>query len=304
MTLSHILIYLCTPIIALTACGNTPTQSVTNEPAAPQTPATQSNSEPQTAEQVADGDSAKADHIVISKEELMLKLYDSDNRLICAFPVATGKNVGNKRKVGDMKTPEGEFSVCQIQKASYWEHDFGDGKGSIKGAYGNWFIRLLTPPHKGIGIHGTHAPESIGSRATEGCIRLNNKHLDSLKPMVKVGMKVTILPAQADIDADAILDGKSVATTPAQATPVSSHPAEVKSLHSKTTQSSTTAKQSGATPTKSYPTAEGEVWHTVRDGDLVVNIAKMYGITTAQIKALNPDINIDRISIGQRIRVK
>lgn len=158
---------------------------------------------PSVEEVVADGDKAKASHIVISKQDFTLSLYDSDEKLVCRFPVAVGKNYGNKQRKGDMKTPEGEFSIQQIQPASDWGHDFGDGKGWIPNCYGNWFIRLKTPPHRGIGIHGTHAPESIGTRATEGCIRLRNADLDSLKPMVKVGMPVVILPSDADREADA-----------------------------------------------------------------------------------------------------
>lgn len=158
---------------------------------------------PSTKEVVADGDESKAAYIIISKQDFTLSLYDSDDRLVCRFPVAVGKNYGNKQRSGDMKTPEGDFSIQQIQPASDWGHDFGDGKGWIPNCYGNWFIRLKTPPHRGIGIHGTHAPESIGTRATEGCIRLRNADLDSLKPLVKVGMPVAILPSDADREADA-----------------------------------------------------------------------------------------------------
>ena len=154
-------------------------------------------------EVVADGDEAKAAYIIISKQDFTLSLYDSDDKLVCRFPVAVGKHYGNKRRSGDMKTPEGDFSIQQIQPASDWGHDFGDGKGWIPNCYGNWFIRLKTPPHRGIGIHGTHAPESIGTRATEGCIRLRNADLDSLKPLVRVGMPVAILPSDADREADA-----------------------------------------------------------------------------------------------------
>lgn len=154
-------------------------------------------------EVVADGDESKAAYIIISKQDFTLSLYDSDDRLVCRFPVAVGKNYGNKQRSGDMKTPEGDFSIQQIQPASDWGHDFGDGKGWIPNCYGNWFIRLKTPPHRGIGIHGTHAPESIGTRATEGCIRLRNADLDSLKPLVRVGMSVAILPSDADREADA-----------------------------------------------------------------------------------------------------
>ena len=161
---------------------------------------TQSDAVNSDTEQVGDPDDA--DHIVISKESMTLELFDSKGGLIYRFPVAVGKCYGNKRKPGDMKTPEGEFTVQQVQDASTWSHDFRDGKGRIVGAYGNWFIRLYTAPHLGIGIHGTHDPSSIGTRATEGCIRLRNEDLDKLKELVKVGMKVTILTSELDRAAD------------------------------------------------------------------------------------------------------
>lgn len=76
---------------------------------------------------------------------------------------------------------------------------FGDGKGEIRGAYGSHFIRLKTPGHCGIGIHGTHDPASIGTRATEGCVRLNNSDLlELVKKYVYVGMPVVILTSEAD----------------------------------------------------------------------------------------------------------
>ena len=113
--------------------------------------------------------------------------------------VLSGRALGNKEKPGDMKTPEGLFSVQQIQDASAWTHDFGDGKGEIRGAYGSHFIRLKTPGHCGIGIHGTHDPASIGTRATEGCVRLNNSDLlELVKKYVYVGMPVVILTSEAD----------------------------------------------------------------------------------------------------------
>lgn len=100
---------------------------------------------------------------------------------------------------GEAGWPEGLFSVQQIQDASAWTHDFGDGKGEIRGAYGSHFIRLKTPGHRGIGIHGTHDPASIGTRATEGCVRLNNSDLlELVKKYVYVGMPVVILTSEAD----------------------------------------------------------------------------------------------------------
>ena len=91
----------------------------------------------------ADGDPTKAEYIVISKEDFTLELFDSEDRVICSFRCAVGKNYGNKQRKGDMKTPEGEFYIEEIKSAKSWGHDFKDGKGYIPNCYGNWFMRLI-----------------------------------------------------------------------------------------------------------------------------------------------------------------
>ncbi len=140
-------------------------------------------------------------YIVISKEAMTLELFDGAGELIRDFDIACGKAYGNKVRPGDMKTPEGEFHISELCDARYWTHDFGDGKGERKGAYGSHFIRLHTPPHTGIGIHGTHAPKSIGTRATEGCIRLKSRKLKKLVPYIYMGMPVTIISSEKDREA-------------------------------------------------------------------------------------------------------
>lgn len=141
--------------------------------------------------------------ILISKQDMRLRLIDYKGKELFSAPVATGKNYGNKRKKGDMRTPEGVFQVSDIQDASNWTHDFGDGKGEISGAYGNHFIRLSVPKQKGIGIHGTHLPESIGTRASEGCIRMNNEDLEQLVKLIYPPLTVVITPAEEDVKANA-----------------------------------------------------------------------------------------------------
>lgn len=130
--------------------------------------------------------------IVVDKKAMTLTMYDYEGNVKHHYPMACGKALGNKSKQGDMKTPEGVFRISEVQDAKAWTHDFGDGKGEIDGAYGSHFIRLYVPGHKGIGIHGTHAPNSIGTRATEGCIRLNNENLKELVADVQPGMMVVI----------------------------------------------------------------------------------------------------------------
>ena len=155
---------------------------------------------PDTAMLFYDGkiDPSKA-FIVISKKELRLSVYadvNGDTTLIARYPVCLSRNKGQKEKNGDMKTPESEpgepFKIKQIQDASTWTHDFGDGRGAIL-SYGNWFMRLETP-FSGIGIHGsTNNEEKMPGRDSEGCIRLRDGDLDHLHDnYATVGMPVII----------------------------------------------------------------------------------------------------------------
>ena len=134
--------------------------------------------------------------ILVRKGAYKLYLLDH-NEPVAVWGVALGKNPGQKQQRGDMKTPTGLFRIDEIDDASTWTHDFKDGKGVIKGAYGPFFLSLNTDELSkgqwgGIGIHGTHDPASIGTRASEGCIRLQNDDLRTLRPYAFVGMQVKI----------------------------------------------------------------------------------------------------------------
>ena len=140
--------------------------------------------------------------ILISKPEYRLyvcEVVDGDTVNRAHFPVCVGKARGQKQKKGDMKTPEctveNPFTITEIVDASNWHHDFGDGRGSIL-SYGHWFMRLKTPDHSGIGIHGsTNNESSVPGRGSEGCIRLRDNDLIQLKEKYAfVGMRVVIMP--------------------------------------------------------------------------------------------------------------
>lgn len=239
--------------------------------------------------EVATGDAAKVDYVVISKESKRLRVYDTDNRLVSSFGVAIGRGEGDKQELGDMCTPEGEFVVEKIEDASQWLYDSGEGDGVVEGYYGAWFVRLTTP-FKGIGIYGTKDPSIIGTCSTEGSIRLINSDLDSLYTLLREGMKVRIdatdvriVEARAVItDEESVVEDVAVADTEEVAT-VESPKVEEKSVEK--------------------PLQGGEVWHTVADGELLGRIVRTYGTTISEIKRLNPDLNVDRLSIGQRILI-
>lgn len=151
---------------------------------------------------------ADEQHLIkIHKQSYRLELFEDGNvQPLREYGIAVAKNPGDKQMTGDNRTPtswgsavaipaqyvgaaagvpsaEVPFVVEEICDASYWTHDFGDGKGQIAGAYGPWFISLDTG-WIGIGIHGTHDPASIGTMASEGCIRLRDQDVAELKQLI------------------------------------------------------------------------------------------------------------------------
>ena len=154
-------------------------------------------------DKMTEGDSC---FIVMSKKDYYLYVYQpqgSDTVMLARYDCCFSRNKGQKEREGDMRTPHCSaaqpFHITQIADASTWEHDFGDGRGPIK-SYGNYFLRLETPGHKGIGIHGsTNNEESVPGRASEGCIRLHDDDIiDLAEHYAYVGMPVIIKAEEAD----------------------------------------------------------------------------------------------------------
>jgi hypothetical protein len=135
-----------------------------------------------------------APFIVVDKPSLTLTLVDASGYPIKEYGCALARNFGPKQVRGDNKTPEGAFKINELLNARGLSHDFGDGKGPVKDAYGPWFLRLDVPGFRDIGIHGSPFPESIGTRVTEGCVRLRNEDITDLKSRVKLGTWVIITP--------------------------------------------------------------------------------------------------------------
>lgn len=144
--------------------------------------------------------------IVMSKKDYYLYVYEpqgDDTVMLARYDCCFSLNKGDKEMEGDMRTPhctmDDHFTITEIKDASDWEHDFGDGRGSIL-AYGRYFHRLDAHGHKGIGIHGsTNNEESVPGRASEGCIRLLDKDIADLGDnYTYVGMPVVIKAEEVD----------------------------------------------------------------------------------------------------------
>ena len=198
--LKLIILLTLVPVLGTACSGNaSETQPVTTQPVATQPVKNAVKEQPPVLPAKPTGSA----FIVVSKRDQTLCVYDlnaaGDTVMVAQFPCCMGKNKGDKVRRGDMRTPESPagkpFKITMIQDASNWKHDFKDGRGNIK-AYGHWFLRLETPGHKGIGIHGsTNNENTVPGRASEGCIRLLDKDIITLKEhFAYVGMPVTVQP--------------------------------------------------------------------------------------------------------------
>lgn len=95
----------------------------------------------------------------------------SDNQPIKKFPVGTGKS--------GTPSPLGEWKI--IQKST-----------KIGGPFGTRWMRLSVPWGT-YGVHGTNQPNSIGWSSSHGCIRMRNKDVETLYPLIPVGTPVKIM---------------------------------------------------------------------------------------------------------------
>jgi len=75
-----------------------------------------------------------------------------------------------------------------IQRQPYLPRQMAGGPGNPLGA------RAMYLGGSVYRIHGTNAPETIGTRVSSGCLRLTNEDVSDLYSRVNVGTKVIVLP--------------------------------------------------------------------------------------------------------------
>lgn len=112
----------------------------------------------------------KAQYVIhVDVEQKRLTVFRGDD-LVKAYVIATG--------AWDTPTPVGVFTVT---------HRFSGQMGG----FGTCFLGLNVP-WGNYGIHGTNKPESIGSSASHGCIRMRVSDAEELYAMIPNGTKVVI----------------------------------------------------------------------------------------------------------------
>ncbi len=125
-------------------------------------------------------------NLVLKLQEKRVYVYKGE-KLLAKYPVAIGKK--------DWETPVGEWQVMEKLKNPAWTN-FKNGKVVKAGKdnpLGQRWIGFWTDGQDVIGFHGTPDTKSIGKAASHGCVRMYNRDVKALYPLVKVGTIVTVV---------------------------------------------------------------------------------------------------------------
>jgi len=154
-----------------------------NAPAANELP----DESPSPQDRAPPGISAKID-----TKTNMLGLFDAD-KLVAAYPVTIGST--------KTESPTGDWKVQRIVKLPSFRWD----EAMLKYGQRSDNFHMLPPgPNspvgviwialnkKGIGLHGTNEPETIGRATSHGCVRLANWDIVRLAQKIKPGVPVSI----------------------------------------------------------------------------------------------------------------
>ncbi len=160
--------------------------------------------------------------LVVWKSQYTLTLYKGDCP-VKTYRAVFGKGFrdGDKRKVGDKRTPEGDFYICTMNHSKRFYKFMGLSYPSMPHAEYALREQLISPEEYfvikkaieerqpppwdtklggAVGIHGrmldsATAPKySGGTNWTDGCIAMENADVDEIYSVVTIGTPVTVLP--------------------------------------------------------------------------------------------------------------
>jgi lipoprotein-anchoring transpeptidase ErfK/SrfK len=125
-------------------------------------------------------------NLVLKLKEKRVYVYKGE-KLLKRYPVAIGKK--------GWETPTGEWQVMEKIRNPAWT-SFKTGEVFPPGTenpLGARWIGFWTDGRDVIGFHGTANVKSIGTAASHGCVRMRNRDVKALFPLVKVGTTVKVV---------------------------------------------------------------------------------------------------------------
>lgn len=126
--------------------------------------------------------------VTVVKHRYLLIVYNQ-GKLFKVYPIAVGRGG---------KTPTGEFTIKTKEKEPEWTFEgrvipYGDPAHELGS---RWMGIVENDPNSdlsGYGIHGTNRPETIGTQASNGCVRMRNREVEELFDILTYGTPVRII---------------------------------------------------------------------------------------------------------------
>jgi len=125
--------------------------------------------------------------LLCEKNRRTLNLYRSEQNafsLVKSYPCIVGSNNGDKRKAGDLATPEGIYFLLSHLTGKNLPEKYGSGALSLN--YPNFLDQKEGKKGSGIWLHGfpDHMERPLHS---EGCVVIRNEFFNELMGFIKIG---------------------------------------------------------------------------------------------------------------------
>ena len=160
--------------------------------------------------------------LVIRKSRYSMTLYKGETSVKTYHAVfGKGYGDGDKQRMGDRRTPEGDFYICTMNDSKRFYKFMGISYPGLQHAENGFKSGMISPVEYmmikkaieerspppwetrlggAVGIHGRtrvagdERLQSVDINWTDGCIALDNADVDEIYRVVSLGTPVTILP--------------------------------------------------------------------------------------------------------------
>ncbi|MCM8814829.1 MAG: L,D-transpeptidase family protein [Candidatus Omnitrophica bacterium] len=124
--------------------------------------------------------------LVVDKSSQNLSVYQFDGieiKKILQLPCTTGKNMEDKKRQGDLATPEGTFLIKFSIPGEKLDPKYGAGAYVLD--FPDYLSKRLNKDGRGIWLHGT--PIERPPYNSEGCVVVNDRDFQTLQQYIKPG---------------------------------------------------------------------------------------------------------------------
>ncbi len=124
--------------------------------------------------------------LVVDKSSQLLAVYEFDGveiKKLLELVCTTGKNMEDKKRKGDLATPEGSFLITSFIPGEKLDPKYGAGAYVLD--FPDYLSRRLDKDGSGIWLHGT--PIERPPYNSEGCIVLNDNDFLQLSNFIETG---------------------------------------------------------------------------------------------------------------------